>query len=164
MSNLSKDAIALLSAPLEERYLKQHPTKTYLSVINPMGVVERLNQVFGVGKWHFQTDFINCIEVTNARGKVNYMGAVLGRLSVPEYNILIEQYGGSTNEDMGDALKGSATDALTKCASYLDVGGYIYRGEYDNSKPSTAPSTAKTKRYPDPAEVKGVPFGDDEED
>jgi len=42
---------------------------------------------------------------------------------------LIIAYGGSTNDDKGDSLKGGATDALTKCASYLGVGATIYKGQ-----------------------------------
>ena len=56
-----------------------------------------------------------------------YMSAVKGRLTIDD--IVIEQFGGSSNDDMGDALKGGSTDALTKCASYLGIGASIYKGQ-----------------------------------
>jgi hypothetical protein len=49
-------------------------------------------------------------------------------LKVPVYGIRIEQYGGSENEDAGDAYKGAVTDALGKIASYLGVGIDVYKG------------------------------------
>lgn len=155
MSKVTEALAKKLSEKLDEKYLKKHPTKDYLTVINPMGVVERLNQVFGVGAWQFTTEYIDCCETKTRAGATKYMGVVIGRVIVPEYDIHIEQYGGSTNDDMGDALKGSATDALTKCASYLDVAGYIYRGEID-------PPKDKPKSYPADF-VKGVPFGEEED-
>ena len=48
--------------------------------------------------------------------------------TVPVDGVHLEQFGGSTNDDEGDALKGSATDGLTKIASYLGIGAEIYKG------------------------------------
>lgn len=127
MKEITSEQKTQLSQPIPEWALKKHPTKTYLTVIHPMSVIERLNQVFGVGTWHFKTEFISCDEV-DQKSRMAYMSAVRGILTIPDYNIHIEQYGGSTNDDKGDALKGGATDALTKCASYLGVGESIYKG------------------------------------
>lgn len=123
-----------LAAALPEWAVTKHPTKTYLSVIHPMAVIDRLNEVFGVGAWHFKTEYLDCKAVQQGQRQA-YMSAVKGTLSVPEFDIHIEQYGGSTNDDMGDALKGGATDALTKCASYLGVGASIYKGQGNTEPP-----------------------------
>lgn len=125
---MKEESIKKLNEPLPAWAIKKHPTKTYLSVIHPMAVIDRLNDVFGVGKWTFETMFISCKPVLQ-KERTAYMSAVHGTLKVPEHGIHIEQYGGSTNEDEGDALKGGATDALTKCASYLGVGASIYKGQ-----------------------------------
>lgn len=115
--------IKQLQKKLPDWALKQHPTKKFLSVINPMAVIDRLNEVFGIGKWQFTTEYIKCDLYDKA-----FMSAVKGRLEIPEYGIVIEQYGGSSNSDMGDALKGGGTDALTKISSYLGIGAEVYKG------------------------------------
>lgn len=131
-SILDQATVALLQAPLPAWAIKPNPMKKNMTVIHPMSIIDRLNEVFGVGQWHFKTTFIDCtkeIQKTKNGDRPVFMGAVHATLSVPEYGIHIEQYGGSTNDDKGDALKGSATDALTKMASYLGIGASIYKGK-----------------------------------
>lgn len=120
-----------LSEKLPSWALKPHPTKTKMTVIHPMAVIDRLNDVFGIGAWQFKTDFISCereIQKTKTGERQIYVSAVKGILLIPNHQIHIEQFGGSTNDDKGDALKGGATDALTKIASYLGVGASVYKG------------------------------------
>lgn len=124
------DTYAQLCEPLPPEALKQHPSKTYLTTINPMYVVDRLNNVFGIGKWQIHYDIIE------ADGK---MPVVKGTLIIPEIGVHIEQFGGNDNADRGDAWKGAATDALTKCASYLGVG----RNVWMNIKPEE-PTASET--------------------
>ena len=97
-----------------------------------MAVIDRLNEVFGVGEWQFMTDHLAheaFVQKTQKGERDMFRSAVKGTLIVPKHNIHIEQYGGSSNDDLGDALKGGATDALTKCASYLGIGASIYKGQ-----------------------------------
>ncbi len=126
---ITKEQESQLKAKLPDWAIKQHPTKTYLSVIHPMAVIDRLNEVFGMGKWQFTTEYLSCEAFKTSNGKDSYMSAVKGRLTIPSLNIIIEQYGGSSNEDKGDALKGGGTDALTKISSYLGIGAEIYKGK-----------------------------------
>lgn len=124
--------ILQLEEKIPDWAIKPHPSKSNMTVIHPMAVIERLNSVFGVGQWEFKTEYIQCnpfIQKTKNGSRDMYMSAVKGILIVPGYSIHIEQFGGSSNDDMGDALKGGATDALTKCASYLGIGASIYRGQ-----------------------------------
>jgi len=114
--------------------VKPHPTKPKMSAIHPMAIIDRLNEVFGIGGWNFTTEFISCEEKTQVTRKGTpeestrqiYISAVKGQLKIGD--LIIEQFGGSTNDDKGDALKGGATDSLTKIASYLGVGAEIYKG------------------------------------
>lgn len=142
MSLISPKDLETLGQPIPAWAVKKHPTKTYLSVIHPMAVIDRLNQVFGVGEWQFTTEFIKCDPVTQGT-RTAYMSAVKGTLLIPKTDTRLEQYGGSTNEDYGDALKGGATDALTKIASYLGIGASIYKGqgngEHTEDEPPTEP-------------------------
>lgn len=135
---ITKEMVESLQKKLPDWALKQHPTKTYLSVISPMAVIDRLNEVFGIGQWHFTTEFISCDSFLTAKGNTSYMSAIKGRLEIPAYGIILEQYGGSSNDDRGDALKGGGTDSLTKIASYLGIGAEIYKGN-GNIDPGTAP-------------------------
>lgn len=127
---IDKEKAELLTQPLPAWAVKKHPTKTNMSAIHPMAVIDRLNEVFGVGGWHWETEYIQCnpwVQKTKNGERNMYMSAVKGRLTIGD--IIIEQFGGSSNDDMGDALKGGSTDALTKCASYLGIGASIYKGQ-----------------------------------
>jgi len=108
--------------------VKPHPAKTNMTAIHPMAVIDRLNEVFGIGGWSFTTEFISCekrVQKTKNGERDVYDSAVKGRLTIED--LILEQYGGSTNDDKGDAIKGGCTDALTKIASYLGIGAEIYK-------------------------------------
>ena len=115
-----KDIKKKLDIPLPDKALKQHPTRKYLTTINPIFVIERLNDTFGLGGWRVKYKVLKCVE----RWVI-----VKAYLRVKGHNIEIEQYGGNDNEDLGDAYKGAATDALVKCASYLGIGMNIWKNE-----------------------------------
>jgi len=129
---IEKEKVDQLLMPLPSWAVKQHPTKSNMSAIHPMAVIDRLNEVFGFGGWHWHTHEIEVtkeIQKTKNGDRSVYMSAVHGTLRIPKYDLTIEQFGGSTNDDKGDALKGGSTDALTKCASYLGIGASIYKGQ-----------------------------------
>lgn len=136
---LLDEQIIALQKKLPDWAVKAHPTKTNMSAIHPMAIIERLNEVFGITGWSFTTEFISCNpskqsvkEYVNGKPTGNmrerdiFIATVKGRLEIED--CVIEQYGGNTNDDAGDTLKGSATDALTKIASYLGIGAEIYKG------------------------------------
>src|ERR1700743_808415 len=123
---LSAEQTALLKKPLPPEAVKPHPTKTFLSSIKAIYVVERLNDVFGIGSWHLKSQVIDASTP---------MIVVKGILTIPEYGIELESFGGndnggenSKNHDLGDAYKGATTDALTKICSYLGIGMDVYKG------------------------------------
>lgn len=128
-----------LSAPLPPEAVKPHPTKTYLSSIKAIYVTERLNDVFGIGKWTQKVRH----EATGEKGMV----VIHVTLEVPEYGIYYECFGGndnggegSKNFDLGDAYKGATTDATTKICSYLGIGIDVFKGKV------TAPQTHAAKK------------------
>mgnify|MGYP003127088846 CR=1 FL=1 len=135
----------ILTTPLPKEALKQHPSKRFLTTINPIYVVERLNLAFGIGGWTFRTEVIE----TNEKFVVEK-----GTLEVSDHNIKRENYGGNDNPDRGDAYKGASTDALTKCASYLGIGAEVWR----NGKPAekiTTPEDEKKVRTDFEKRIKG---------
>lgn len=139
---LEQKQFELLGKALPSWAIKKHPTKVGMNAIHPMAIIDRLNEVFEIGGWSFTTEFISCdqrTQKTKNGDRLVFDSAVKGRLEIPSIELVIEQYGGSTNEDKGDALKGGATDSLTKIASYLGIGAEIYkgRGNIDNGSKET---------------------------
>lgn len=126
---ISDDMRAALRKPLPPEAVKPHPTKNYLSSIKAIYVIERLNEVFGIGSWHLRSTIVN--DKTS-------MIVVQSTLTIPAYGIELESFGGndnggegSKNFDLGDAYKGATTDALTKICSFLEIGIDVFKGLAD---------------------------------
>lgn len=139
--------LELLKSPLPAEAVKQHPTKTYLSSIKAIYVIERFNDVFGVGKW---TQKVEETSVDKASGMV----VVKVTFEVPALGIYYESYGGndnggasSKNFDLGDAYKGATTDAITKIGSYLGVGMNVFKGLVDTPSVKTAAPAEDNKKW-----------------
>src|SRR4051812_9974974 len=128
MSAISNEMRDKLKAPLPAEAIAPHPTKTYLSSIKAIYVTERLNDVFGIGAWQIRTD-----SVERSEGGTVVVKAIL---TIPEYSVHYESFGGndnggekSKNFDLGDAYKGAVTDAITKIASYMEIGIDVFKGK-----------------------------------
>ena len=142
MKEITEEMANQLREPLPTEAVKQHPTKTYLSSIKAIYVVERLNKVFGIGKWTSKVE----------KESVNENGMVVVKLifQIPEYGIYHECYGGndnggenSKNFDLGDAFKGATTDALTKICSFLEIGIDVFKGKTNGTPQPTDNKTPK---------------------
>jgi hypothetical protein len=142
MEKLPQEKKELLQKRLPDEAVSQHPTKKYLSTIKAIYVVERFNEVFGVGGWSIKYEVITTKDGDDETPK---QVVVRGVFTVRDYDMLpIEQFGGNDNKDLGDAYKGACTDALTKIGSYLGVGMDVFKGlvivgkvkkELDTDKP-----------------------------
>ena len=124
----------ILNRPMPKQALKALPHKRNskgesMTSITPIYVTDRLNEAFGLGGWQFEPEIISDSEK---------MVIIKGVLTVPTMNIRIVQFGGNDNRDRGDAYKGAATDALTKCGSYLGIGSHVWRDD--------EPSETETER------------------
>jgi len=135
MQHNNKKLTDTLMRPLPKEALKKHPSRSYLTTINPIYVTDRLNEAFGVGGWHFTPEVVE--DDTNPK-----MIIVRGTLTAEKHNIKVIQFGGNDNDDRGDAYKGASTDALTKCASYLGVGAEVWR----NGKPAEVELTKEVDK------------------
>lgn len=133
---LSQEQEAKLKAPLPSEAIKQHPSKTYLSTIRDIYVIERLNEVFGVGSWKLKVEHIT------TQGK---MVVVKVLFTIPEYNIEYECYGGNDNSDLGDAYKGATTDALTKICSWLGIANEVWKNRTSQERTQTSNPTTRSK-------------------
>lgn len=135
---LTAEQVAMLNEPLPTKALKQHPTKAFLTTINSIYVTERLNKVFGVGAWRVKP------ELQEIEGK---MVVVKTTLTIPEYGIEYECYGGNDNADRGDAYKGAVTDAITKIGSWLGIGAEVWKNEAGKqTAPRQQPAQAQPQK------------------
>lgn len=135
---LTAEQVAMLNELLPAKALKQHPTKAFLTTINSIYVTERLNNVFGVGAWRVKP------ELQEADGK---MVVVKTTLTIPEYGIEYECYGGNDNADRGDAYKGAVTDAITKIGSWLGIGAEVWKNEAGKqTAPRQQPAQAQQQK------------------
>lgn len=147
---ITEEMKAKLDAPLPAEAIKPHPTKSYLSTINAIYVTERLNDVFGVGSWRIRSEGISkkTSTVTTRNGpKANTMVVTKTIFEIPEYGIYYECYGGNDNDDLGDAYKGSTTDALTKIGSYLGIGADVWKDK-SQRQPTTQNPCQQPQRQP----------------
>ena len=117
---ITGEMILELRGQLPDEAIDVHPSKPFLSTIKPIYIVERLNNVFGLGRWNIKYEIVN----DDTEDVI-----IKGTFVAFDYDVApIEQYGGNNNKDRGDAYKGAATDALTKIASYLEVGIDVFKG------------------------------------
>lgn len=142
MKQLTAEQIALLRRPLPAEAKKKHPTKAYLTTINSIFVTERLNDVFGTGSWQVRSEIVS---------NTTKMVVVKTTLTIPEYDIYYECYGGNDNADTGDAHKGAVTDAITKIGSWLGIGAEVWKNHPEIVPPQapaqvTAPQPRKGNR------------------
>lgn len=133
---LTAEQVARLKEPLPAKALKPHPSKSFLTTINSIYVTERLNDVFGTGSWQTQSEIVE---------NTQKMIVVKTTLTIPEYGISYECYGGNDNADRGDAYKGAVTDALTKIGSWLGIGAEVWKNEAGKAQ-SSAPSKPKAQQ------------------
>lgn len=144
---LPKELQEQLSAPLPAEAITTNERHSHLSSIKPAYVIERMNQVFGIGGYRTTNQTVTFERVVRVFKKDSpqqyereqFVGTVHGTLEIPKYHIHLENYGGSENDDLGDALKGAATDAFTKMCSYLGVGLDVYKGAHDRAKGEDMP-------------------------
>ena len=146
---ITLDMVEKLKAPLPREAIKQHPTKSFLSTIKAIYVTERLSDVFGVGSFKITSEII---EKTD-KGMV----VVKAKLSIPDYGIELESYGGNDNGgenskgfDLGDAYKGAVTDAITKMGSWLYIGIDVFKGKGSTQAQYRQPAPPKQAEQHNP--------------
>lgn len=136
---VTEEMRARLCAPLPAEAVTPHPTKKFLSSIKSIYVTERLNEVYGVGSWKIKTEVVD---------NSTKMIVCKVTLTIPEYGIEYECFGGNDNPYLGDAYKGATTDALTKIASWMGIGGEVFRGEVGKTATTTTTTTTTKPAKP----------------
>ena len=119
----------------------RHPSMTFLSTIKSIYVTERLNDVFGSGGWDLETNIIKEERlVHNVKGSdIDYDHVIVrGRLYFREFDLYgPNQFGGHDDKTTMavNAYKGAVTDCLSKCASLLEIGIQVFKGNPDDRTP-----------------------------
>ena len=137
---ITEEMVAKLTAPLPAEAITENKQKTFLSSIKPIYITQRLNEVFGYGNWRTKVDVVT--------EKDDGSTVVKTTLEIPEYGVYLEQYGGHQDRDLGDSYKSSATDALTKCASYLGIGLDVFMGKQTHKTPVLEPKPENRTNVP----------------
>lgn len=138
---ISEEIRKKLRADFPAEAYSQHPTKSFLTTLKAMYVTERLNDVFGIGRWTIEHN----VEIKTE----NYI-LLSGKLILLDYKCEIpKQFGGhkttGTNIELADGYKSAVTDILSKSASYLEIGIDMFKGKI---------KTPSQKKYPTKPEKK----------
>jgi len=137
---ISPEMYAALQAPFPAEAYSSIESKSYLTTLKAYYVTERLNQVFGPGRWtveHRPADTVN-----------KKMVMKIGRLVILDYDVEIpEVYGGheimDKSADEVDANKSAVTDIISKSASFLGVGADMFKGLVTGSGYKKPPGNKK---------------------
>ncbi|TSE03354.1 hypothetical protein [Aquimarina algiphila] len=129
-TKITKEMRETLRGDFPEEAYKSHPTKTFLTTLKAMYITERLNDVFGIGRWTVNHSVVERNE--------NYV-LVEAEFQSLDYEVIVpKQYGGHTttgkNTEIADGFKSAVTDATSKIASYLEIGIEMFKGNI-NVKP-----------------------------
>jgi hypothetical protein len=121
----------LFKKPLPLKAISKHPTKSYLSSIKSVYVTERLNEIFGYDGWEITevqpiSQGENGMVVLSVTMKFHFENRTITKICIAG-----NDNGGSKskNFDLGDAYKGAITDAITKIASWMDIGFDVFAGK-----------------------------------
>lgn len=146
---LTPEQIETIKRPLPPEALKPHPTKSGMTAINAIFVIERLNEVFGIGGWKLFVEPLSSVgtDKTSSKGRsYNEFSAITKvTMVIPAHDIHYECVASSTNEDEGDAYKGSVTDSITKISSWLGIGADVWKNKSGSTSQAPANTTTSSE-------------------
>lgn len=124
LPKISEEMRNALKADFPDKAYKKHESKKYLTTLKAAYVMERMNDVFGVGRWDLTHEVISSDN--------NYV-LMSGRIVILDYDAVVPvQYGGhatsGTGKEKADGYKSAITDILSKSASYLEIGLDMFKG------------------------------------
>lgn len=118
-----------LKAPFPaEAYTPDRSRGFALTSLKAQYVVERLNEVFGIGRWGLTGEWRETDDGVLYFGELYYTikeeDGTLVTYTLDE----VPGFAGLDRANSGDAYKSARTDCLSKSASYLGVGNEMYKG------------------------------------
>lgn len=142
-----KDLYAKLSAPFaQDAYSVDSSRGFNLTSIKAQYIVERLNEVLGIGGWRHIGKYEVVKSDSGETEGVLFHGELLLRLGSSTH--VVQSVGYSTDKsNKGDEYKGAKTDALSKAASYIGVGNEVFKGLVDPATISKGTKATTTKTF-----------------
>lgn len=127
-----------LSKPLDEKAIQRSKGIDTKKGYDTTGygyqfIVNRFNEVLGIGGWNWSFEEIERAEGTYKSGIkfISITGKATITLKLPEGEISHSEYGGHQSSNLTDALKGASTNALKKTAAFFGVGKDAFEGSID---------------------------------
>ena len=127
-----------LSKPLDKRAIQRSKGSDTKKGYDTTGygyqfIVNRFNEVLGVGGWNWAFEEIERAEGTYKSGTrfISITGKTTITVNLPSGQISHSEYGGHQSSNLTDALKGASTNALKKTASFFGVGKDAFEGSID---------------------------------
>ncbi len=129
-NKITEDMRVKLRSSFPDEAYSAHPTKTFLTTLKAMYITERLNDVFGVGRWSISHEVVE---------KTQDYVLIQGSFVSLDFEVITpSQYGGhktsGTNTEMADGYKSAVTDCISKIASYLEIGIDMFKGKINVPK------------------------------
>ena len=95
----------------------------------PQFIVDAINAVFGIGNWGFEELTAQVLTSQTEKGTASL---AIAQVKVWLKGVAFQPVGWGqarvTKGDIGDAKKGSQTDAIKKALSYFSIGNRAYHG------------------------------------
>ncbi len=113
-----------LRKPFPKEAYSKIESKSFLTSLKAAYVVERLNDVFGVGRWNYSHSVIR---------ETDEQVLIKGQLIILDYDCIVPETYGShkivgKGVELADGYKSAMTDGLTKAASYVEIGHEVFKG------------------------------------
>jgi len=144
-----------LSKAIKAEAIRTHPSKSYLSTIKAIYITERLNSVFGILGWDFESEIIDTIDAGKDKKGDDLVHVVSrGRIYFREFDLYSPiQYGGHEGKksELGDVYKSAITDCQGKCASLIEIGIQVFKGNPDSKEGNKSTRLDKDAPKPTPA-------------
>lgn len=141
------DLIEQLKASFPDEALSNDDSRGFdLTSIKPQYIIERLNDVIGIGNWSLDGKW----EINPSVEYVMYYGHLT--ITLPDNEFKIETCGGAKvlKDRFADAHKSARTDALSKAASHIMIGNDVFKGLVKvGKKPKAGKSNAIEPYSPD---------------
>lgn len=131
--NTRNEIYKKLSAEFPQEAYSADRTRSSITLtsLKAQYVVERLNEVLGIGNWALNGTWTEVSDGILYVGSLNY--SIVDGETITEHTTGdVPGFAGFDKPNSGDAYKSARTDCLSKAASYLGVGNEMYKG---NVKP-----------------------------
>lgn len=99
-----------------------------LTSLKAQYVVERLNEVIGIGNWALHGTWKDVDDGILYIGSLEYSIPDTDGKMTTHATGDVPGFAGTDKESSGDAYKSARTDCLSKAASYLGIGNEMYKG------------------------------------